>query len=257
VNVLWLGGPPGSGKTSVARRLARRHGLRWYNSDAHTWAHRDRAIAAGHPAAIRFERLPPAQRWSRPPAELLAMSLHHERGAMIADDLRALPAAPLTIAEGTPVTPSVAGSHAVWLLPSAPVRRDRLAARSLPDGVAGLYELLSATIEAEVRSADRRVVTADADLPAVVAAVRSGFADAIAAGPVAADAGERRALLRYSNLALVEQLRAYFARPWARGSLAAAVAEFDCECGDPACTATVSLPVGEFPAAPLIACLSG
>lgn len=33
-NVLWLGGPPGSGKTAVARPLARRHGLRF----ARPWA---------------------------------------------------------------------------------------------------------------------------------------------------------------------------------------------------------------------------
>jgi adenylate kinase family enzyme len=41
--VLWIGGPPGAGKSTVARHLARRRGLRWYQADTHTWTHRDRA----------------------------------------------------------------------------------------------------------------------------------------------------------------------------------------------------------------------
>jgi cytidylate kinase len=35
--VLWIGGPSASGKSTVARRVARRNGLRWYSCDTRTW----------------------------------------------------------------------------------------------------------------------------------------------------------------------------------------------------------------------------
>jgi len=66
------------------------------------------------------------------------MSLHHERGPMITDDLRALPRWPLTIAEGTPVTPPAAHAYgrahgrSVWLLPTPEFQRARLRERGIP-----------------------------------------------------------------------------------------------------------------------------
>ena len=53
-HVLWIGGPPGGGKSSVATRIARRYGLRWYGADTRTWRHRDRALRAGNEAARRW-----------------------------------------------------------------------------------------------------------------------------------------------------------------------------------------------------------
>jgi hypothetical protein len=87
--VLWIGGPPSAGKTVVATRIARRHGLRWYGADTRTWQHRDRALVAGNPAAHRWEAMTPDERWVRSTRrKMLAMSLHAERGPMVLDDLR-------------------------------------------------------------------------------------------------------------------------------------------------------------------------
>jgi hypothetical protein len=49
----WAAWP---GKTAVAARIARKHGLRWYGTDTRTWQHRDRALA------IRTDDLPITRR---------------------------------------------------------------------------------------------------------------------------------------------------------------------------------------------------
>jgi cytidylate kinase len=247
-HVLWIGGPSGSGKTTVARLIARRHGLRWYNSDAHTWSHRDRALEAGVVAAARFETLTPAERAGLPFAEQLAMSLHVERGPMTVDDVRALPTEPMTIVEGTQVVPQMLppGSHAVWLTTSPEVRAARLAERHKPDGIPPSYLQMVQVIEAEIGTAKRLVVD-DLTTAEAVAAVERYFADQLAHGPVARTVEEYRRLIRYANDKIVAQHLTYFARPWTVGDPATTVRAFDCECARSGCMAQVDITIAGFP----------
>ena len=261
-HVLWIGGPPAAGKTAVATRIARRHGLRWYCADTRTWQHRDRALAAANRAAQRWERMTPDERWVRStPAEMLAMSLHEERGPMVLDDLRALPGSPLVIAEGS-VLPAHAistgiadRSRAVWLIPTADFQRALLAARSTPAGPTALYVLLRDRIAGEADQHGVRILTIDGslDLDATVAAVDELFAEAIAEGPRAQTRAERQALLREANRSIAAQVRGYYARPWADGDAEQVVRDFFCECGRTTCDASVHVAVARVMSGPVLA----
>ena len=257
-NVLWIGGPPGAGKTTVATRLARRHGLRWYGADTRTWVHRDRALRSGNAAAQRWEALSREERWVKSTAsEMLEMSLHADRGPMVIDDLRALPESPLVVAEGSvlPADRVVDRSRAVWLIPTPAFQRGVLADQGTEPGPTALYALLRETIEREAQAHSLRTLTIDGsrDLAATVEEVEKLFRDAIAEGPRAETTAERRALLRDANTAIVAQVRGYYARPWAKGDPDSVVREFLCECGEPACEATVGLPIRQAALTPVLA----
>lgn len=260
-HVLWVGGAPGSGKTTIASRLARRHGLRLYSADTRTWAHRDRALAAGNQAAYLWESLAPEARGDAPSEQLLAMSLHRERGPMVLDDLRALPTTPLVVAEGStlPASAISAGiaepTRAVWLIPTHSFQTAQLEARRTPAGATKLYLLLADVTEREANEHAAPILTINGSkgIDDTTNAVEALFEGALAEGPRAETLAERCSLLREANEAIVAQVRGYYTRPWAEGDPDVVIRTFVCECGDTGCEASVELPVGFASAEPALA----
>jgi hypothetical protein len=255
-HVLWIGGASGAGKTTLATRLARRHGLRWYSADARTWDHRDAAIRGGHEGAIRWEGLSPEERHAialEEPGELVRLNLDLDRGPMIVDDLRSLPAAPLVVADGSTVLPELVDQgHArrdrsVWLIPTFEAHRSF----HEEHGMAHLVDYRWHVIREVERQTDEygvNVVHVDGSFGPddVLAAVEALLAEAIADGPCATTPEERRGLLCWANGELVRQARAYLARPWSTGDEATFSRPFRCECDDPECEEVVPLPVAEY-----------
>lgn len=237
-HVLWIGGPAGAGKTTVARRLARKHGLRWYNCDAQTWQHLDRAVAGGVRNAQRFAALTPAQRAVARPEEI-----EYDRGPLTVEDLRTLPDSPLIVVDGAPPDPAIAAAgQAVWLLPSQAVQRARLQQRH-PDGVPPRYLRQWRPVTQRAAASCGPTVTVDnLTVEQTVAEVDRVFAQRLAEGPVATTMAQRQELLRYANQAIIAQCRGWLAHQPAPGPRLAAQM-FDCECAQPGCTALVELPV--------------
>jgi hypothetical protein len=186
------------------------------------------------------------------------MSLHRERGHMVIDDVRGLPAAPIIVAEGSTVPASVVGdgiadrTRALWLLPTPGFLRAQRAGHEA--GARALYSLLREVIEQEAQENGAPMLPVDGSrgVDEMTKVVEERFAAAIAEGPCADTLEERRALLREANEAVVEQVRGYFARPWAQGDPEQVVRSFLCECGETRCSETVSVTV-EVAAEPVYA----
>jgi hypothetical protein len=143
-HVLWVGGGQGAGKTTVARTIAHRHGLRVYHVDARTWAHAERAEGVGFPAMAAFAAKTLEERWvdQEPQAmveEFLAYS--RDRFRMIVQDLCALPSSPGIVAEGPQLLPDLVApllarpDAAIWLIPTRRLQAELHDARpsSIPE----------------------------------------------------------------------------------------------------------------------------
>lgn len=134
--VLWLGGSPCAGKSSVSSILAERHGLAVYHVDEHTEAHVERA-GPDHPTLARLGRRSGDALWMRPLPEQIAdeHEFCREEFSLALEDIAALPGGGPLLAEGTSLLPgSVAAlgvppARAIWLVPAPAFQREHYARR--------------------------------------------------------------------------------------------------------------------------------
>ncbi|MFF5260951.1 hypothetical protein ACFY4C_18585 [Actinomadura viridis] len=131
-HVYWIGGGSGSGKSTIARRIAGRCGMRLYDTDAVMGDHARRMPAEQAPYLGEFAAMDMDERWvARSPREMLDTFhwFHGEGFDLIVEDLLALPADRPVIAEGFRLLPDLVRplltdvSHAVWLLPTPAFRQ--------------------------------------------------------------------------------------------------------------------------------------
>jgi hypothetical protein len=127
-HVLWIGGGPQAGKTTISRLLAGKYDLRIYNLDWH--GARDHRSRSG-PLAAAFSRLSMDERWVHPDVTELvdrSIAIWTERFALVLQDLLALPRSRTIIAEGPGAFPWCIAPlirsprQAVFLAPNGQVR---------------------------------------------------------------------------------------------------------------------------------------
>ena len=110
-DVYWIGGGSGAGKSTIARRLAARHGLRLYATDEVMADHGRRSSPVDSPFMAAFAAMNMDERWvSRSPQTMLETFgwFRGEGFGLIVEDLLRLPAGPGVIAEGFRLLPPLA-----------------------------------------------------------------------------------------------------------------------------------------------------
>jgi 2-phosphoglycerate kinase len=199
-HVRWIGGGSGAGKSTVARKLAAKHGLRVYASDTTIGEHARRSNAADHPLLHDFLAMDMDERWVNRPPSVMLETFHGFQGEafeLIIEDLLALPDSPPILAEGFRLLPRLVAPllcrphQAVWLIPTPEFRRAAFDARGFTweipqktsDPERALANLLERdrlfTSQVAREAAELRLATIEVDLDRSVDQLTSFVADAL------------------------------------------------------------------------------
>jgi 2-phosphoglycerate kinase len=142
--ILWLGGAPCAGKSSVAEVLVRRFDIEVYRVDEAFDAHVCQLDEHTHPALLRWTTSSWDERWIRPPEALLAdvIACYREHLSFVLEDLRSrVWSSRLVVVEGSAVLPDEIApilrcrERGMWLIPTLEFQRHNYARRNWVGGI--------------------------------------------------------------------------------------------------------------------------
>jgi hypothetical protein len=243
---VWIGGPMGSGKTTVARIIAGRHGLRVFPIDSFWYSHAAR-LPSPEPS--------PQEQWlGQTPAEQAASfeSLTRHRWPLVLADLAALPPSPAVLVEGPGVLPDLvpAGDPAVFLIATPEFQRSVLEKRPLPptsDPDRALENriekdrLYSVRVSELARERGCRIVRVDGSRP-VVDLVEEALPE-VAGLPF--HSAEVRAARRWENDVVAGNIRIWLGTAHVPSEVPERYS-FACECGQRGCSAMAEMSLGGY-----------
>jgi shikimate kinase len=205
-HALWIGGPQGSGKSSIALALADRFGLQLYNVDHRTWVHEARM------PPTEFAALSMDERWvEATPERMLGWFVNHSRHRfrLVLEDLRELPDEPAAIVEGPQLFPTnvsaVLGApdQALFLQPDLDEMVERLRARGPMRGTSDGERarenavardlLIAKTFEREARELRLPVLRVDRGLDEMIELAAAHFEPVVGRLPRGGDLAAVRA----------------------------------------------------------------
>ncbi|MEU8261740.1 hypothetical protein AB0C02_14110 [Micromonospora sp. NPDC048999] len=249
--MFWVGGTPGSGKSTTVRRLAHELDLALHPVDAYTYDHLERLGALGPPLddVLALGAAAAADDFDRTSALRLPTVMDDVRAAQVAG----VP----TLVEGPQLHPRAAATWspvgAIWLITTAErsrtARRQRLvegddAARLRVEALVERDQLISARLQSAASDAGRAVVEVptNVDWDDVVASVREAINTATAPFARLRSGRELASRRRHENDVVHRQIVAH------ERHIGATLPAFpySCECGRSGCTDTAPATSAEY-----------
>ena len=246
---LFVGGGTGGGKTTLARALAARHGLRGFFLDSFWYEYSRRSDEPDPAPDVQWLEWTPQTQ-----ADDFGRISRRNHGYAL-DDLRTLPEQPRVLVEGPQVVPDLLpdGANAVFLIPTAEFQRATLSPRPMPSSDPA--RALAARLVKDRLYADRVAVLAhergftvlevdgSRGPDELLAGVEERFAEFLA-GNDPRTLGEAR---RWENENAARNIRAWIDSGDGRAAVSSGF-PFACECGRPGCAERMRLRLPEYDA---------